>query len=116
VQDRDGAAELLREARRSFPFLKRLIGDASWQGPKTAGARTGSRTLEIIRSRDRHRFVRVPKGWIVASTLVDQPMPCPTRDYERCACYAAAFVRLAMIRLMLMSPQALQLRVSSEQL
>jgi hypothetical protein len=61
VQDRDGAEGLLREARRSFPFLERLIGDASCQGPKTAAARTGSWTVEIIRSRDRHRFVRLPK-------------------------------------------------------
>ena len=28
VQDRDGAEALLREARRSFPFLERIIGDA----------------------------------------------------------------------------------------
>jgi hypothetical protein len=34
VQDRDGAEDLLREARRSFPFIERLIGDAGYQGPK----------------------------------------------------------------------------------
>ena len=28
VQDRDGAEALLREARRSFPFVERIIGDA----------------------------------------------------------------------------------------
>lgn len=38
VQDRDGGEELLREARRSFPFIERLIGDASYQGPKMAAA------------------------------------------------------------------------------
>jgi transposase len=28
VQDRDGAEALLREARRSFPFIERIIADA----------------------------------------------------------------------------------------
>ena len=30
VQDRDGAEALLREARRSFPFLERIIADAGY--------------------------------------------------------------------------------------
>ena len=43
VQDRDGAEALLREARRSFPFIERIIGDAGYQGQKmeAAVARTG---------------------------------------------------------------------------
>ena len=71
VQDRDGAEELLREARRSFPFIARLIGDAGYQGPKmtAAVARTGTWTLEIVRRCDRHRFVVLPKRWIVERTL-----------------------------------------------
>ena len=44
VQDRDGAEALLREARRSFPFLERIIADAGYQGRKmeAAVARTGT--------------------------------------------------------------------------
>jgi putative transposase len=43
VQDRDGAEALLREARRSFPFLERIIADAGDQGQKMEAvvARTG---------------------------------------------------------------------------
>ncbi len=104
VQDRDGAEELLREARRSFPFIERLIGDAGYQGPKMAAAvaRTGAWTLEIIRRCDRHRFIVLPKRWIVERTLA-WISRCRrlARDYERHARKAAAFVRLAMIRLML---------------
>ena len=72
VQDRDGAEDLLREARRSFPFIERLIGDAGYQGLKMAAAvaRTGAWTLEIVRRCDRHRFVILPKRWIVERTLV----------------------------------------------
>ena len=44
VQDRDGAEPLLRQARRLFPFVERIIGDAGYQGPKMAAAvaRTGT--------------------------------------------------------------------------
>ena len=38
VQDRDGAEPLLRQARRLFPFVERIIGDAGYQGPKMAAA------------------------------------------------------------------------------
>ncbi len=104
VQDRDGAETLLREARRTFPFVERVIGDAGYQGPKmeAAVARTGTWTLEIVRRCDRHRFVVLPKRWIVERTLawISRSRRL-ARDYERHARTAAAFVRIAMIRLML---------------
>jgi transposase len=51
VQDRDGAEPLLRQARRLFPFVERIIGDAGYQGPKMAAAvaRTGTWKIEIVR-------------------------------------------------------------------
>ena len=50
VQDRDGAEPLLRQARRLFPFIERLIGDAGYQGPNMAAAvaRTGTWKIEIM--------------------------------------------------------------------
>ena len=67
IQDRDGAEALLREARCSFPFIERLIGDAGYQGRKmaTVVARTGIWELQIVRRCDQHRFVVLPKRWIV---------------------------------------------------
>ena len=104
VQDRDGAEALLREARRTFPFIKRIIGDAGYQGRKmeAALARTGTWTLQIVRRCDHHRFVVLPKRWIVERTLawISRNRRL-ARDYERHTRKAAAFVRLAMIRLML---------------
>ena len=85
VQDRDGAEALLREARRSFPFVERIIGDAGYQGRKTeaAVARTGFWQLQIVRRCDRHRFVVLPKRWIVERTLgLDQPLS-PARQRLR---------------------------------
>lgn len=52
--------------------------------------------------RHRHRFVVLPKRWIVERTpaWIGRCRRLP-RDYEGQACKAATFVRLAMIRLML---------------
>jgi len=46
VQDRDGAESLLKEARRSFPFVERIIGDAGYQGRKMEAARRPHRRVE----------------------------------------------------------------------
>jgi transposase len=78
--------------------------DAGYQGPKTAAAiaKTGSWRLEIVKRNDPHRFVVLPKRWIVERTLAwishNRRL---ARDFERYARSAAAFVRLAMIRIML---------------
>jgi len=71
IQGRDGAEAVLREARRRFPFIERLIGDAGYQGPKVAAtvAWTGAWTLEIVHRCAQHRFVVLPKHWTVERTL-----------------------------------------------
>ena len=74
---------------------------------QAAVARTGSWELQIVRRCDRHRFVVLPKRWIVEHTLA-WISRCRrlARDYERHARKAAAFVRLAIsIRLMLPAPR-----------
>ena len=104
VQDRDGAAPRLRQARRLFPFVERIIGDAGYGGPKMAAAvaRTGTWKIEIVRRCDRHRFVVLPKRWIVERTIgwISRNRRL-ARDFERHCRIAAAFVRMAMIRIML---------------
>lgn len=104
IQDRDGAEPLLVQARRQFPFIERVIGDAGYQGPKMLAAvqKTGPWALEIVRRCDKHHFVVLPKRWIVERTLAwISHHRRLARDYERHVRIAAAFVRLAMIRLML---------------
>jgi len=104
VQDRDGAEALLRQARKLFPFVERIIGDGGYQGPKMAAAvaRTGTWSLQIVRRSDLHKFVVLPLRWRVERTFawISQCRRM-ARDYERHARKAAAFVRLAMIRVML---------------
>ena len=62
VQERNGTMALLRQARRRFPFVERVIGDAGYQGPRmaVAVARTGCWIIEILRRGDRHRFIGLP--------------------------------------------------------
>ena len=104
MQDRDGAGELLRIARRSLPFIERIFADAGYQGPKMAQvvADTGCWTLQIVKRSDAHRFVVLPKRWIVERTFawISRNRRL-VRDFERYARTVAAFVRLAMIRIML---------------
>ena len=104
MQDRDGAREVLRQARRRFPFIGVIFADAGYQGPKMkrAVAATGAWKVEIVKRTDAHRFVILPKRWIVERTLawISRNRRL-ARDFERYARTVAAFVRLAMIRLML---------------
>ncbi len=104
IQDRDGVLPLLRQARPLFPFIERLFADSGYQGEKTAKAvaATGSWMLEIVKRTDKHRFVVLPKRWIVERTLawISRNRRL-ARDFERYARTVAAFIRLAMIRLML---------------
>ncbi|HXV28760.1 MAG TPA: IS5 family transposase [Sinorhizobium sp.] len=105
VQDRNGVRPVLdRRTRRLFPFIERIFADASYQGSKlaTALAKTGTWTIAIVKRNELHRFVVLPKRWIVERTLA-WISRCRrlAKDFERHARKAAAFVRLAMIRLML---------------
>jgi len=104
VQDRDGAAQVLRQARRLFPSLKRIFADAGYQGPKMAKtvADIGGWTLEIVKRSEAHRFVVLPKRWIVERSFawISRNRRL-ARDFERYASTVVAFFRLAMIRIML---------------
>ena len=104
MQDRDGAIELLRQSRRLFPFIEIIFADGGYQGPVMAAAiaETGAWKLEIVKRTEEHRFVVLPKRWVVERSLawISRNRRL-ARDFERHARKAAAFVRLAMIRIML---------------
>jgi len=58
--------------------------------------------VEIVKRNELHKFVVLPKRWIVERTLawISRNRRL-ARDFERYARSVAALVRLAMIRLML---------------
>src|SRR5665213_1119857 len=104
VQDRDGTRRLLRNASRRFPSIVKIFADAGYQGPRMAKvvADTGSWQIEIVKRTELHKFVVMPKRWIVERTFawISRNRRL-ARDFERYASTVVAFVRLAMIRIML---------------
>ena len=105
IQDRDGVAFVLNASTRAlFPFLERIFADGGYQGPRAAAAAaaTGKWIIEIVKRNELHNFVVLPKRWIVERTLawISRNRRL-ARDFERYARSVAAFVRLAMIRIML---------------
>ena len=104
VQDRDGATELLRRTRRLFPFIEVIYADGGYQGPKMAGvvAKTGAWRIEIVKRNDVPRFEVLPRRWIVERTFawISRNRRL-ARDFERHTRFAVAFIRLAMIRIMM---------------
>lgn len=106
IQDRDGAALVLnKRTRRLFPFIERIYADGGYQGPRVraAAARTGTWKIEIIKRSDIAKgFVVLPKRWVVERTLawISRNRRL-SRDFERYARTVTAFIRLAMIRIML---------------
>lgn len=104
VQDRDGVFHLLRRARRLFPFIERIFADGGYAGKNMALVvwRTGTWKLEIVKRSVAAGFEVLPKRWIVERTFawISRNRRL-ARDFERYAATVAAFVRLAMIRIML---------------
>lgn len=105
IQDRDGALLVLPEVRRLFPFVERIFADGGYQGAATAAAvrEIGEWHLEIVKRSDTAKgFVVLPKRWIVERTF-GWLGRCRrlAKDFENLSATALAFLRLAMIRIML---------------
>ena len=104
IQDRDGTRRLLRNTARRFPSIVKIFADAGYQGPRMANvvADTGTWQIEIVKRTELHKFVVLPRRWIVERTFAwiarNRRL---ARDFERHASTVVAFIRLAMIRIML---------------
>ena len=106
TQDRDGAVQVLTKRTRAlFPFIARIFADGGYQGPRVraAAAKSGSWKIEIVKRSDTAKgFAVLPKRWVVERTLAwISHYRRLARDFERYASTVAAFIRLAMIKLML---------------
>ena len=105
VQDRDAAATLLKMARAIHPTIVRAVADGGYQGAATAAAVRADAgiPLDIVKRSDTAKgFHVLPKRWIVERTF-GWLGRCRrlTKDFENLTRSHAAFVILAMIRLML---------------
>ena len=105
LQDRDGAVLVLdRRTRRLFPFLEKIFGDGAYGGAKLRRTMAGAAwTIEVVKRSDITKgFKPLPKRWVVERTLAwINRCRRLAKDYENLNRTAAAFVRLASIRIML---------------
>src|SRR5271165_393327 len=104
VQDRDGGVLLMGALFGLYPFLLKLYADSGYQGAKFQNglmAACGQVNLEIVKRSDLHKFVILPKRWIVERTIgwlnrcrrLAKNWECLNRN-------ALAFLRWASVRLM----------------
>ena len=106
IQDRDGGVLVMSTLFGMFPFLKKLIADAGYQGPKFASALAKALPhieIEIVKRSDHAQgFVLLPIRWIVERTIAWLNR-CRrlAKDWENLNLSALIFLRFASIRLML---------------
>jgi transposase len=104
VQDSNGALPVIEQALHRHPSLRRIYADGGYQLPRLSAAiaRLGSCEITVVKRSELHRFVVLPKRWIVERSFAwISRFRRLARDYERFARISAAFVVLAMIRTML---------------
>jgi putative transposase len=103
IQDRDGARCVLERIDGRFQRLRRIWADGGYAGAFVDWARRSmGRIVEIVKRSDIHRFVVLPKRWIVERTF---GWLCKYRrlskDYETLPASSETMIYLAMINLML---------------
>lgn len=96
---------MLKEVRRLFPFLRRIVADGGSQGTDTACAvrQAAGAPLQIVKRSDAAKgFVVLAKRWIVERTF-GWLIRCRrlTKDVEHRIRTRFAFVQIAMIRIMM---------------
>ena len=102
IQDRDGAALVLRTVRHAFPWLRHIFADGAYAGPKlqAALAKIGSWTIEIIKRSDAAKgFEILPRRWVVERTFAWLGR-CRrlAKDWEKSIASAEAWILIAHIR------------------
>jgi len=105
IQDRDGGVLLMSSLFGLYPFLLKLYADGGYQGANfQAGLHITCRqiNIEIVKRSDLHKFVVLPKRWIVERTI-GWLNRCRrlAKDWECLNRSALAFLRWASVRIML---------------
>ena len=101
VQDRDGAERVLERLVGRYPRLTKLWADAGYRGGPQVEAYLRGWWLDVVEKKQKG-WVRLPKRWIVERTFAWLGR-CRrlSKDYEATEASGEAFIRLAMIALML---------------
>ena len=100
VQDRDGAAPLLRASRARFPFIAKAFADAAYAARRVATATHIA--IEIVRKpKDQVGFAVHPRRWVVERCFAwlgrNRRL---ARDFEATITSATAFLYAASVSLL----------------
>jgi len=103
IQDRDGAPALIERSRDAYPSLVRFFADGGYAGQKleAAIAHLDRLAIEIIKRSDAHRFVILPRRWVVERTIAWLNR-CRrlAKDWEASIASSEAWLLIASIRRM----------------
>jgi len=105
TQDRDGALVVLDGLRRLYPRLRLIWADGAYRGKRLDALFANPRVwrLEVVKRSDpTGGFKVLPRRWVVERTFgwLGRSRRL-ARDYEGLARTACAFIKMAMIQLML---------------
>jgi putative transposase len=103
IQDRDGAKWVLEKLKGGFPRLELIWADGGYRGKLIDWTQAfGGWVLEIVKRNEPHKFVVLPKRWIVERTFgwLGRYRRL-SKDYEEQIPSCEAMIHLAMINLML---------------
>lgn len=104
VQDRDGGADILKLGHKVFPTLRHVFADGGYAGRLVAKAkRYWKITVEVVKKpREQCGFSPLPRRWVVERTFAWlMRWRRLVRDYERLPETHEAFVKWAMVGIML---------------
>jgi len=104
VQDRDGGADILKLTHKLVPSLRHVFADGGYAGRLVGKAkRYWKIAVEVVKKPpQQHGFSVLPRRWVVERTFAWlMRWRRLTRDYERLPETHEAFVKWAMIGLML---------------
>ena len=103
IQDRDGGRCVLERVGRRFHRRRRIWADGGYAGAFVIWARQQyGRLVEIVKRSEIHRFVVLPKRWIVERTFAWLgKYRRLSKDYETLPASSETMIYLAMINLMI---------------
>ncbi len=104
VQDRDGGAEIFKLTHKLFPSVRHIFADGGYAGRLVSKAqRYWKIVVEVVKKPpDQRGFSVLPRRWVVERTFAWlMRWRRLVRDYERLPETHEAFVKWAMIGLML---------------
>jgi len=102
IQDRNGAPEVLKSIRQSYPNLRHIFADGGYAGPKLRDALVdvGKWTIQIVKRSDTAEgFEVIPRRWVVERTFAWLNR-CRrlAKDWEKSIESSTAWILIAHIR------------------